>query len=185
VTTPPSSAEPPAVPAAPPAAADPSTQPDPAAPPSGVAQPDPIDPPAPAAPAEVVPPTASPSLSPPAWWFESEALVPMSDDGPGSNGTSPGGDGPGQGPGPGPGDAALAPDAVQALADGLVRRVPGAHLAPALRRDDGAEPAPAPALAAPRDRDQVRSRLSNFQANQRAGRAAADPPPDHSPQEPR
>jgi hypothetical protein len=115
-------------------------------------------------------------MSPPAWWFESEALLPPGD---GTNGDGH----PGTGPGDGTGDP-LPAAVVQELSDGLVRRVPGAHLAPALRRDATTEPLAAPASPAPRDRDQVRSMLSDFQASQRAGRAATDPPPpDRSPQE--
>jgi hypothetical protein len=78
-------------------------------------------------------------------------------------------------------------------ADGLARRVPGAGLAPSLRRppiprlgpDSGGRGTPAAAPPPPdRDRHQVRAMLSRFQANQRAGRAAADDPaPPSGPQE--
>jgi len=81
-----------------------------------------------------------------------------------------------------------APPAV--TADGLVRRVPGAGLAPALRRDPSktvtgdsrdasADQRPADSL----DREAVRSMLSQFQASQRAGRALADSPVDLRPPE--
>jgi hypothetical protein len=72
-------------------------------------------------------------------------------------------------------------------ADGLVRRVPGAGLAAALRReaanngDDHENGDDAP--ADPLDRDTVRSMLSQFQAGQRAGRAVADIPLDLRPPE--
>jgi hypothetical protein len=73
---------------------------------------------------------------------------------------------------------ATAPPAT--TADGLVRRVPGTHLTPALRRRAGAPgtpPAP-PAPGSSRDPERVRQMLSRFQANQRAGRAATPAPPD-------
>ena len=167
------------------------------------------------------------------WWFESAAMV------------NPGDPPPAAGPQPAtpepPGDRGQAVVAVEqatvpttatpeapplpALGDGLVRRVPGAHLAPALRRDAGASPttpaAPGtPLHAAPTaagwaspatplgrtttaaatadpattdpttggstvrpDREQMRSMLSRFQNSQRAGRAAADAPPDDAHQE--
>jgi signal transduction histidine kinase len=117
-----------------------------------------------------------PSISPAAWWFESEALVRHPDASPA----------PGRPSAPAPSVDRLeappsTPPVVPTLSDGLVRRVPGAHLAPALRRDGSVESESAPAT--PRDRDQVRSMLSSFQASQRAGRAAADPPSPRSPQE--
>jgi signal transduction histidine kinase len=75
-------------------------------------------------------------------------------------------------------------------ADGLVRRVPGAGLAPSLRRRPAGERSAAtpsaqegPDRSAPRDNDRVRSMLSRFQASQRAGRAAAEAPPDPPPPE--
>jgi signal transduction histidine kinase len=75
-------------------------------------------------------------------------------------------------------------------ADGLVKRVPGAGLAPGLRRKpggDGTGSSPSrPAVqphSTPRDNDRVRSMLSRFQASQRAGRAAAEAPPDSPPSE--
>ncbi|MGH9231605.1 MAG: hypothetical protein ACRD07_23275, partial [Acidimicrobiales bacterium] len=63
-------------------------------------------------------------------------------------------------------------------ADGLVRRVPGASLAPSLRKTSGGDGA-APIAAGGttpadwRPGEQAGSMLSRFQANQRAGRAAA------------
>jgi hypothetical protein len=58
-------------------------------------------------------------------------------------------------------------------ADGLARRVPGSHLAPALRRDaDGPESA---TEGGGRNIERVRAMLSRFQASQHAGRVAADP----------
>jgi signal transduction histidine kinase len=70
-------------------------------------------------------------------------------------------------------------------ADGLVRRVPGASLAPSLRKtptgDDGAPTAAGGTIPADwRPGPQAGSMLSRFQANQRAGRAAAaaSPPVD-------
>ncbi|HEX6424577.1 MAG TPA: ATP-binding protein [Acidimicrobiales bacterium] len=90
----------------------------------------------------------------------------------------------GQGNDPVPAEAVLPP-----MGNGLVRRVPGAHLAPSLRRDNGddngAAEAPSPSPERDRDRDQVRSMLSKFQANQRAGRAAADAGRADPPQEKR
>ena len=67
--------------------------------------------------------------------------------------------------------------------DGLARRVPGSHLAPALRRD--AEHASPAADSGGRDVDRVRAMLSRFQASQHAGRVAADPPVRHPPEETR
>jgi signal transduction histidine kinase len=63
-------------------------------------------------------------------------------------------------------------------ADGLVRRVPGASLAPSLRKTpnpDGAPPVAAGGTTPAdwRPGEQAGSMLSRFQANQRAGRAAA------------
>jgi len=67
------------------------------------------------------------------------------------------------------------------IADGLARRVPGSHLAPALRRDaDGPEPA---TEGGGRDIERVRAMLSRFQASQHAGRVAADPPHARPPEE--
>jgi hypothetical protein len=70
-------------------------------------------------------------------------------------------------------------------ADGLVRRVPGASLAPSLRKtptgDNGAPTAAGGTTPADwRPGPQAGSMLSRFQANQRAGRAAAaaSPPVD-------
>jgi hypothetical protein len=70
-------------------------------------------------------------------------------------------------------------------ADGLVRRVPGASLAPSLRKtaagDGGAPTAAGGTTPADwRPGAQAGSMLSRFQANQRAGRAAAaaSPPVD-------
>jgi signal transduction histidine kinase len=63
-------------------------------------------------------------------------------------------------------------------ADGLVRRVPGASLAPSLRKTSGADGAGPIAAGGTtpadwRPGEQAGSMLSRFQANQRAGRAAA------------
>jgi hypothetical protein len=70
-------------------------------------------------------------------------------------------------------------------ADGLVRRVPGASLAPSLRKTpagDGGAPTSAGGTTPAdwRPGPQAGSMLSRFQANQRAGRAAAaaSPPVD-------
>jgi signal transduction histidine kinase len=85
--------------------------------------------------------------------------------------------------GPAPAAPAGAPAAGDdaGAAPGLARRVPGTHLAPALRRD--AAPGDGDGAAgAGRDPARVRSMLSRFQASQRAGRAAAPHPPG-SPQE--
>jgi signal transduction histidine kinase len=88
---------------------------------------------------------------------------PNGDDGQGdTNGTTP---------------AAGVGPAAPGAGEGLARRVPGANLAPGLRRspqDDGAD-APSPA-----ERDDARAgtRLSRFQASQRAGRAAASAEPN-------
>jgi signal transduction histidine kinase len=128
-----------------------------------------------------------PPISPPDWWWQSESLVSRSGDG----GT------PGNGSAPEPPSAPASapptdvppsrtPAVVPALANGLVRRVPGAHLAPALRRDGSADQAPAaaaPPASSERDREHVRSMLSSFQSGQRAGRAAADAEAARPPQE--
>jgi signal transduction histidine kinase len=143
------------------------------------------------------PAPAAPVPAPPDWWWESEALLRRAEQAPDPPGAAPAG-----GPFPGPGQSApaspagngngsdpgpdQAPDtALAGLSDGLVRRVPGAHLAPALRRDGEADaPAAAPPPPALRpDREQVRSMLSRFQDSQRAGRAAADPAAEQSNQE--
>jgi hypothetical protein len=70
-------------------------------------------------------------------------------------------------------------------ADGLVRRVPGASLAPSLRKTSGGDgeaqvSAGGTTPADWRPGGQAGSMLSRFQANQRAGRAAAaaSPPVD-------
>jgi len=92
-------------------------------------------------------------------------------------------------PSPEPSTDAPDPEPATPL-DGLVRRVPGAGLAAALRRhpdrpdprdirDVNADNRPAEAL----DREAVRSMLSQFQASQRAGRAIADSPVDLRPPE--
>ena len=91
--------------------------------------------------------------------------------------------------------------ATDATATGLVRRVPGEHLAPALRGvpsqpatpvggptppDQPGATSPAPAdwgeEGGPADRDpeRIRSMLSRFQASQRAGRAVATLPGDRA-----
>ena len=82
--------------------------------------------------------------------------------------------------GPMPAEPILPP-----MGNGLVQRVPGMHLAPSLRRDNGDGSGDTTAPAPERDRDHVRSMLSKFQANQRAGRAAADAGPADPPQEKR
>jgi signal transduction histidine kinase len=209
-----------ALPAAPPPPPPPPAAPTaapPAAPEAPVAQePD-------AQPAAAPPDPALGLPTPPDWWWESEAMLRGGDPGPSAGGAptpaaTPAGD-------PAPAVAATAPDAdpatavpvvpaevspppLPALGDGLVRRVPGAHLAPSLRRSAGATtppaapaptaapastaagpltgagPAPAPAGGAHRpDREQIRSMLSRFQSSQRAGRAAVEPPADDAPQE--
>jgi signal transduction histidine kinase len=81
-------------------------------------------------------------------------------------------------PDPAPVTAAPAP----MTADGLVRRVPGASLAPSLRKtsaDDGTSPVAAGGTTPAdwRPGEQAGSMLSRFQANQRAGRAAASAAP--------
>jgi hypothetical protein len=74
------------------------------------------------------------------------------------------------------------PAPAELTAEGLVRRVPGAGLSPALRRSGGGGANGTPARttrgprSAPTDREQMRSLLSRFQASQRAGRALADAP---------
>jgi hypothetical protein len=145
------------------------------------------------------PAPAAPAPSPPDWWWESEALLRRAEQAPDLPGAAPTGGpvtgpspaapvppaGNGNGIGPDPGPAQPPGTAVPALSDGLMRRVPGAHLAPALRRDGETEapaPAPPPPPARP-DREQVRSMLSRFQDSQRAGRAAADPATEQSNQE--
>jgi len=64
--------------------------------------------------------------------------------------------------------------------DGLARRVPGSHLAPALRRD---APGPPTDTDGSRDVERVRAMLSRFQASQNAGRVAADGPRPRPPEE--
>jgi signal transduction histidine kinase len=157
-------------------------------------------------------PAAKPPPEPSDWWWESEALlrraVPDAVDA--APAVTPGfAPLPGRadhdaatiaGSGGAPAPATVLPE----LADGLVRRVPGAHLAPSLRRGPGSGTAtppasgsaasPADAAAAPTtapqptpivraDREQVRSMLSRFQNSQRAARAATDPPAEPSPEE--
>jgi hypothetical protein len=136
----------------------PPSVPAPAAPPSPAPAP-PVTAPAPATAGE-------PELVPPAWWWESEAFVRPPAEDPASAA---------------PGDPeAPAPPA----AGGLARRTPGTHLAPALRRNGAAGNA-APGLPGGRDRAQVGTMLSRFQASQRAGRAAADSPRNIHPRSPR
>jgi signal transduction histidine kinase len=84
-----------------------------------------------------------------------------------------------------PDRAPLTPTPSAMTADGLVRRVPGASLAPSLRKtpsgDGGAPTAAGGTTPADwRPGPQAGSMLSRFQANQRAGRAAAaaSPPVD-------
>ncbi|HKA85701.1 MAG TPA: ATP-binding protein [Acidimicrobiales bacterium] len=86
-------------------------------------------------------------------------------------------------PGPAPAQPPAPPSPM--TADGLVRRVPGASLAPSLRKaatPDGAPPVAAGGTTPAdwRPGEQAGSMLSRFQANQRAGRAAAGggPPVD-------
>jgi len=85
---------------------------------------------------------------------------------------------------PEPAPVAAAPSPM--TADGLVRRVPGANLAPSLRKTfgpDGAAPIAAGGTTPAdwRPDDQAGSMLSRFQANQRAGRAAAASPVNPEP----
>ena len=84
-----------------------------------------------------------------------------------------------------PDRAPLTPTPSAMTADGLIRRVPGASLAPSLRKtpsgDGGAPTAAGGTTPADwRPGPQAGSMLSRFQANQRAGRAAAaaSPPVD-------
>jgi signal transduction histidine kinase len=84
-----------------------------------------------------------------------------------------------------PDPASPTPSPSPMTADGLVRRVPGASLAPSLRKtaaDDGGAPIAAGGTTPAdwRPGPQAGSMLSRFQANQRAGRAAAaaSPPVD-------
>ena len=136
-------------------------------------------------------------LEPPDWWWESEAFVR-------GDGSAPGSPRPLAPAGPSPAEATrrtapsptvatpaatptpVAPASAPAprvptLASGLVQRVPGAHLAPSLRRDGPETSAPARDVPAPRSAEQVRSALSSFQSSQRAGRAAADAEADAGP----
>ena len=86
--------------------------------------------------------------------------------------------------GPPPLDVASTPVPPEPVADtdpdGLARRVPGTHLAPALRRDAPGPPADADGG---RDAERVRAMLSRFQASQNAGRVAADGSRPSSPEE--
>jgi signal transduction histidine kinase len=86
--------------------------------------------------------------------------------------------------GPQPLDVASTPVPPVAVADtdpdGLARRVPGSHLAPALRRDAPGRPTNADSV---RDAERVRAMLSRFQASQNAGRVAADGSRPRSPEE--
>jgi signal transduction histidine kinase len=118
-----------------------------------------------ALPAPVIGPAGGPMPGPPP-----PPAPPAPPPPPGSSGPAP----------PGPGDLPTI--------NGLARRVPGAGLTPSLRRQPAAEPAaPQPARG---DRERVRSLLSRFQENQRAGRAAArsneqqPPHPQQPPQPP-
>ncbi len=132
-------------------------------------------------------------IEPPDWWWESEALVHGPHEPAPAAPTASPAMAPIVPPAPDLSDSGVGavappppPDSVPTLANGLVRRVPGAHLAPALRRDTTPTPPGAPPAApvtTERDRSQVRSALSSFQSNQRAGRAVADadtaePPPE-------
>jgi hypothetical protein len=129
------------------------------APPPPPPAPTPTAAPAPA-PAAAPATAGEPELVPAAWWWESEAFVRP----------------------PPAEDPAAAPPAAP-TAGGLARRTPGTHLAPALRRN-GATGDEAPVPPGGRDRAQVGTMLSRFQASQRAGRAAADSPPADPSQEP-
>ncbi|HEY8525776.1 MAG TPA: ATP-binding protein [Acidimicrobiales bacterium] len=119
----------------------------------------------------------------------------------GPSGPDDGRDGGEKASGNGDGDAAVpgrggdrppaAPDP-PVTAEGLVKRVPGAGLPPALRRPPVGERSEGtgvreagPLRPAARDNDRVRSMLSRFQASQRAGRAAAagSPPDPHRPED--
>ncbi|HET6954754.1 MAG TPA: hypothetical protein VFI47_30610, partial [Acidimicrobiales bacterium] len=149
-------------------------------------------------------PAPLPEYAPPAWWWASESFVrPPQPVAPADDATPlPAAQGwqapptlglqqprtampdllgrPGRtAPGGPPAEPVPAPPA-----DGLVRRVPGTHLAPSLRRGAPDQPPATPGPAPGRDREQVRSMLSRFQTSQRAGRAAAESPPE-APQEPR
>ena len=160
--------------------------------------PEPILPQSPAAGVPSFEPAApAPVPAPPDWWWESEALLRRAEQAPDLPSAAPVDDpltGPvpsapvptaGNGTGSDPGTGPAPGSALSGLTDGLVRRVPGAHLAPALRRDGETETptsAPPPPAARP-DREQVRSMLSRFQDGQRAGRAAAGPAVEQSNQE--
>jgi hypothetical protein len=90
---------------------------------------------------------------------------------------------------PPPGPTPPGPGGESPTINGLARRVPGAGLTPSLRRQPHHEPGaePAPPQPARGDRERVRSMLSRFQENQRAGRAAArsqDPQDQPHPQRP-
>jgi signal transduction histidine kinase len=147
---------------------------DPAARPPVTPSPEAAPPAPPVAPAAWVPPPDPTPPPKPAWWYASDP------DGGATADPSPPADAPGTAVPP-VAPPATAPPAT--TADGLVRRVPGTHLTPALRRRAGAPgtpgtpPAP-PAPGSSRDPERVRRMLSRFQANQRAGRAAAPAPPD-------
>ncbi|HEX6418525.1 MAG TPA: ATP-binding protein [Acidimicrobiales bacterium] len=163
----------------------------PPAPPAPPALPEPLRPlpepiPALAAPPPPAPePPATnggPDVRPPDWWWQSASFLPAAG---GAAATSAAGDPAAGSAGGPPPDRAVPRTSVwppqppeqvlRPVAEGLVRRVPGTHLAPALRREgSGGGQAPAPRPAPARDPDQVRSMLSKFQASQRAGRAAAD-----------
>jgi signal transduction histidine kinase len=150
-----------APPAAPPAP--------PFAPPVAPPAPQPVPPfRAPAAPAQPAPPFQAPA-SPFAPPFAAPAAQPVP---------------PFAAPEPPPAPATPSP----MTADGLVRRVPGASLAPSLRKTPTADGAPPVAAGGTtpadwRPGEQAGSMLSRFQANQRAGRAAAAgaPPVDIEP----
>jgi signal transduction histidine kinase len=135
--------------------------------------------------AEASPPPPSASPAPPDWWWESEALLRRAPPGPTPGPRLQPAAGSIPGPGATNGDGPVPSADVPGLTDGLVRRVPGAHLAPSLRRDGEAERHEAAPHAPPSrpDREQVRWMLSRFQDSQRAGRAAADPPPEQPHQE--
>ena len=195
-----------APPPAPPLAAPSTAQPDAATPePAALAATPAPAPAAPGAPAADPPGGGMPQ--PPDWWWESESMIGGGNPEPTSRPSPPV-------PAPAASADPVAPaePPLPALGDGLVRRVPGAHLAPSLRRGGGtpapaAPPAPAatpvptgpapatvvgpaatadPATGGPAarpDREQIRSMLSRFQNSQRAGRAVVEPTADDAPQE--
>jgi signal transduction histidine kinase len=145
----------------------------------------------------VITPPPPPQLKPGAWWEESSHFQRYDDPGVGPAATpmppidrriaplvdrrTPSVEPPGS-PAPAPPPAAPRPEPLAATplstgispgAPTLARRVPGASLAPSLRRDAGDQPTHEPVQT--RDPERVRSMLSRFQTNQRAGRAGHRP----------